>query len=74
MNSPVDETPKIQCDSEYDTLRRVILCQPKFMVIEEVINEGQKKYEAENINVELAMKQHEEFEKALKEHGVGVIK
>ncbi len=74
MSSPVEETPKIQCDSEYDTLRRVILCQPKFMAIEEVINDVQKKYESENINVELAMKQHEDFEKILKEHGVEVIK
>lgn len=74
MNSPEEETSITQCHTEYDTLRRVILCQPKFMAIEEVINDVQKKYEDENINVELAMKQHEEFEKALKEHGVEVIK
>ena len=74
MNSPVEETPTTQCDTEYDTLRRVILCQPKFMAIEEVINDVQRKYEDENINVELAMKQHEEFERTLKEHGVEVIK
>lgn len=74
MNSPEEETSITQCHTEYDTLRRVILCQPKFMAIEEVINDVQKRYEDENINVELAMKQHEEFEKVLKEHGVEVIK
>jgi len=74
LNSPEEETSITQCHTEYDTLRRVILCQPKFMAIEEVINDVQKRYEDENINVELAMKQHEEFEKVLKEHGVEVIK
>jgi len=44
------------------------------MAIEEVINDVQKEYEDENINVELAMKQHKEFEKLLKKHGVEVIK
>ncbi|MCG7335256.1 dimethylarginine dimethylaminohydrolase family protein [Sporosarcina sp. ACRSM] len=74
MDFPVKETSITQCDTEYDTLRRVILCPPKFMAIEEVINDVQKKYEDENINVELAMKQHKEFERTLKEHGVEVIK
>ncbi len=74
MDFPVKETAITQCDTEYDTLRRVILCPPRFMAIEEVINDVQKKYEDENINVELAMKQHEEFERTLKEHGVEVIK
>ncbi|MBE1553225.1 dimethylarginine dimethylaminohydrolase family protein [Sporosarcina limicola] len=74
MNSPTEETSATKCHTEYDTLRRVILCQPKFMAIEEVINDVQKKYEDENINVDIAMKQHEDFEKTLKEHGVEVIK
>jgi len=70
----MEDTATTQCNSEYDTLRRVILCQPKFMAIEEVINDVQKKYEDENINIELAMKQHNEFEELLKAHGVEVIK
>lgn len=74
MNSPEEETPATKCQTEYDTLRRVILCQPKFMAIDEVINDVQKKYEDENINIELAMKQHKEFEELLIEHGVEVIK
>lgn len=74
MNSPMEDTAITQCNTEYDTLRRVILCQPRFMAIDEVINDVQKKYEDENINIELAMKQHNEFEELLKEHGVEVIK
>ena len=74
MNSPEKKRPATKCNTEYDTLLRVILCQPKFMAIEEVINDVQKQYEDENINVELAMKQHKEFEELLKEHGVEVIK
>ena len=74
MSSPVDDQSKTNVNTEYDTLKRVILCQPKFMAIEDVINDTQKQYADENINVELAMKQHEEFEKLLREHGVEVIK
>ena len=74
MDSPLKETSITQCDTEYDTLRRVILCPPKFMAIEEVINDVQRHYEDENIDSELAMRQHAEFERTLKEHGVEVIK
>ena len=74
MNPDVEEEIKTQCHSEYDTLRRVIICQPEYMAIEEVINDVQKKYEDENIDVNVAMRQHEEFEEKLKEHGVEVIK
>lgn len=74
MNSPIENIDTTKCNTEYDTLRRVILCQPRFMAIEEVINDVQKKYEDENINVELAMKQHKEFEELLIDHGVEVIK
>ncbi len=74
MSSPTEEIPSTQCNTEYDTLRQVILCQPQYMAIEEVINDVQKKYEDENINVSIAMKQHEEFERKLIEHGVDVIK
>ncbi|WP_369802896.1 dimethylarginine dimethylaminohydrolase family protein [Sporosarcina sp. P20a] len=66
-------TNTIKCVTEYDTLRRVILCQPEFMAIDEVINEVQKKYEDENIDRQRAMSQHAEFEKLLKENGVEVI-
>ena len=74
MNPDVEEETKTQCHSEYDTLQRVIICQPEYMAIDVVINDVQKIYEFENIDVSLAMKQHEEFEEKLKEHGVEVIK
>ncbi|MCG7343415.1 arginine deiminase family protein [Sporosarcina sp. ACRSL] len=73
MSSPVDDKSKTKVNTEYDSLKRVILCQPKFMAIEDVINETQKQYADENIDVEIAMKQHREFEKLLREHGVEVI-
>ena len=47
MNSPAEEPSTTQCNTEYDTLLRVILCQPKFMAIDEVINDVQKDYEGE---------------------------
>ncbi|MDW0109936.1 dimethylarginine dimethylaminohydrolase family protein [Sporosarcina aquimarina] len=66
--------PPAKCLTEYDTLRRVILCEPKYMAIEDIINDVQKKYKDENIDREKAMKQHKEFERKLKEHSVEVIK
>ena len=86
MNSPVThamdnqkddshlELPPAKCVTEYDTLRRVVVCEPKYMAIEDVINDVQKKYKDENINREKAMKQHEQFEQQLKNHQVEVIK
>lgn len=74
MDTPVKEARTTKCESEYDKLQRVLICQPEYMAIEEVINDVQKKYEDENINVALAMKQHEHFEATLKENQVEVIK
>lgn len=74
MNSPAEDQSTTHCNTEYDSLKRVILCQPQYMAIEDVINDVQKKYKDENIDVDIAMKQHKEFEKVLREHGVEVIK
>lgn len=74
MSSGVEEQSTTICNTEYDSLKRVILCQPKYMAIEEVINDVQEKYKDENIDVDIAMKQHTEFERLLREHGVEVIK
>ncbi|WJY26955.1 MULTISPECIES: dimethylarginine dimethylaminohydrolase family protein [Sporosarcina] len=86
MNSPLTETaekeqeafrpqlPAAKCATEYDTLRRVVLCEPKYMAIEDVINDVQKKYKDENIDRPKAMAQHQAFEKKLREHNVEVIK
>ncbi|GKV68493.1 hypothetical protein NCCP2716_09910 [Sporosarcina sp. NCCP-2716] len=86
MNSPVTKTaeqqneaprtviPEAQCRTEYDTLRRVVLCEPKYMAIEDVINDVQKQYKDENIDRSKAMEQHEEFERKLRENNVEVVK
>ncbi|WP_037592476.1 dimethylarginine dimethylaminohydrolase family protein [Sporosarcina sp. D27] len=66
--------PAAKCVTEYDTLRRVVLCEPKYMAIKDIINDVQKKYKDENIDRKKAMQQHEEFEAKLKEHNVEVIK
>ncbi|WP_129726133.1 dimethylarginine dimethylaminohydrolase family protein [Ectobacillus funiculus] len=64
---------KVSCSSEYDRLIKVILCQPQYMTIREVINETQKHFKNENIHIELAMKQHKQFVQTLRDHGVEVI-
>lgn len=71
------ETPntknKTFCMSEYDVLKRVILCQPQYMSIREVINETQEHFKNEGIQIERALEQHSEFVKTLKENGIEVI-
>lgn len=74
MNSRLKQDLETGCWSEYDTLHRVIVCEPTYMEIQEVINDVQKEYEDENINKRIAKEQHEEFVKKLEEHGVEVIR
>ncbi|MFJ8236375.1 dimethylarginine dimethylaminohydrolase family protein [Ureibacillus sp. NPDC094379] len=64
---------KTYCMSEYDTLKRVILCQPQYMTIRDVINETQKHFKKEGIHIERALEQHDVFVKTLKDHGVDVV-
>ncbi len=59
--------------SEYDVLKRVILCQPQYMSIREVINETQEHFKNEGIHIERALEQHSELVKTLKENGIEVI-
>lgn len=73
MTLPKDETSQIEVSTEYGTLRQVILCPPRYMAIEEAINEVQKQYEDENIDRGRAMTQYLEFRDALKGNGVRVI-
>ncbi|MDQ0254047.1 N-dimethylarginine dimethylaminohydrolase [Evansella vedderi] len=61
------------CLSEYDRLRRVVLCEPKHMTIRSEINETQKHFKDEGLHIELAMEQHKNFVKTLEDHGVEVI-
>ncbi|MEC2075639.1 dimethylarginine dimethylaminohydrolase family protein [Metabacillus fastidiosus] len=71
------ESPKINtktfCMSEYDVLKRVILCQPQYMTIREVINETQEYFKNEGIHIERALEQHAEFVKTLKDNDIEVI-
>ncbi|AYC28528.1 dimethylarginine dimethylaminohydrolase family protein [Paenisporosarcina cavernae] len=62
------------CHSEYGNLQQVIVCEPKYMAIKEVINDVQKQYASENINQFRAMKQHQDFVRTLQVEGVQVIK
>ncbi|MFS0878734.1 dimethylarginine dimethylaminohydrolase family protein [Metabacillus niabensis] len=61
------------CMSEYDTLKRVILCQPQYMTIREVINDTQEHFKHEGIHIERALEQHDEFVKTLKKNDIDVI-
>ncbi|MRH44639.1 hypothetical protein GH741_18490 [Aquibacillus halophilus] len=71
MESINDE--RLNCQTEYNTLKRLIVCPPKNMRIGTVINETQKRYVTENIDVAIAMKQYQRFVDVLKENGVEVI-
>ncbi|MGM7723232.1 dimethylarginine dimethylaminohydrolase family protein [uncultured Metabacillus sp.] len=64
---------KTSCFSEYDTLKRVVLCSPEFMTIREPINETQKQYLKENIDTKLAMEQHQQFVETLQQNGIEVL-
>ena len=64
---------KIQCFTEYNVLKKVILCQPQYMTIRDVINETQKHFKNEGIHIEKALKQHDEFVNKLRQHGIEVI-
>lgn len=64
----------VNCTNEYDRLNKVIVCEPRFMKIRDVINETQKHYKEDNINIPLALQQHEAFIHLLKNHDIDVIK
>ncbi|RFU62099.1 dimethylarginine dimethylaminohydrolase family protein [Peribacillus glennii] len=68
-----DKGTLARCYSEYDELKRVVLCPPQHMTIREVINETQEHFKDVGIHIETAMKQHENFASVLKDHGVDVI-
>jgi N-dimethylarginine dimethylaminohydrolase len=67
------EPYRIRCYSEYDVLKKVILCQPQYMSIRNVINETQKHFIDEGINNEKAIEQHNNFVSILKEHHIEVF-
>lgn len=70
MTESTKSSPSARCKSEYDSLRRVLLCPPEYMEIKDVINDVQKRYKEENIDTEKATSQHKEFLRKLQEEGV----
>ena len=74
MANNINEELDASCTSEYSILSQVIVCEPRYMEIREVINETQKEFKEENIDRILAMKQHKNFVKALEQEGIEVIK
>ncbi|MCM3713914.1 dimethylarginine dimethylaminohydrolase family protein [Halalkalibacter oceani] len=59
--------------SEYDRLELVIMCQPQYMTIRDIINETQKKFKNEGIHILKAMEQHEQFVNTLRAHHIDVV-
>lgn len=70
----IQNQSQLNCQSEYGTLQKVVLCEPQYMEIKEVINDVQKKYINDNIDRTLAISQHQIFEQTLRNEGVEVIK
>lgn len=73
MKEQTEINLKTFCKSEYGTLKRVILCQPQYMNIREIINETQRHFKNEGIHIERALEQHDEFVKTLKKYNIEVI-
>lgn len=63
---------KIHCYTEYDVLKKVIVCQPQYMTIRDVINETQKHFKNEGIHIEKALEQHNQFVDTLRQNHVEV--
>ena len=68
----ITSTQKINCRTEYATLKKAVVVKPSFMKITQVINETQKHYKNTNIDTTLAVKQHRHFLKVMRSHGIEV--
>jgi len=73
MIETIDRLFTISCRNEYDPLKQVLLCQPAFMEIREIINETQRHFAGENIDVQKAMRQHHAFMQTLKNGKIDVF-
>jgi len=73
MRKSEEQVSYIDCQSEYGTLQKVVVCSPHYMEIVDVINDVQKKYVSQNINQSLAITQHQNFVNTLQQAGVDVI-
>lgn len=69
MNRKAD----VYCQTEFGVLKEVIVCKPQFMEIKEPINQIQQSYLKENINKDLACKQHKLLIDAMEQQGVDVF-
>ncbi|MBD8067999.1 dimethylarginine dimethylaminohydrolase family protein [Bacillus sp. PS06] len=73
MSTRTNEHQRTMCHSEYDPLHQVILCQPQYMTIRDVINDTQKHFKDVGIHIEKAMEQHDMFVRTLRDQGVDVV-
>ncbi|WP_253905554.1 dimethylarginine dimethylaminohydrolase family protein [Bacillus sp. THAF10] len=63
---------KNTCKNEYNELKKVLVCPPLHMKIDEIINETQKHFAEENIDETLATKQHRKFVDTMIAQGIEV--
>ncbi|WP_095742933.1 dimethylarginine dimethylaminohydrolase family protein [Sediminibacillus massiliensis] len=70
---PTQQVETTRSQNEYNKLEKVIVCPPLYMEIREIINETQRHYLDENIDVEKAKKQHQNFVEVLQKNGIEVI-
>ncbi|MFC7785754.1 MULTISPECIES: dimethylarginine dimethylaminohydrolase family protein [unclassified Rossellomorea] len=73
LNSPLVPKSKTHCSNEYGKLKKVVVVSPENMQINEIINETQKHFLKENINIDNAVQQHKNFVDTLEKNGSEVI-
>ncbi len=61
---------QLSCPNEFSPLKEVILCEPTYMKIQDIINETQRRYHKENIDVDRAVEQHNKFHEILRENNI----
>ncbi|WP_019414759.1 dimethylarginine dimethylaminohydrolase family protein [Paenisporosarcina sp. TG20] len=59
----------LNCRNEFGILKKLIICPPKYLKI----NQTNKRYRSETINVNIAMEQYQDFVRVLISHGVEVF-
>ncbi len=73
LNSPLVPNSKTHCANEYGKLKKVVVVSPENMQINEIINETQKHFLNDNINIDKAVLQHKQFVDTLEKNGSEVI-
>ncbi|MBP2079840.1 dimethylarginine dimethylaminohydrolase family protein [Oceanobacillus polygoni] len=74
MNTGTTNKEAVNCHNEYDPLKKVITVSPRYMQINEVINQTQEHYVNDNINQTKAIQQHANLISQMDSVGVDVIK